>query len=292
MESLDRGADINATDDALAPPLAYADLERLYLDSGADVDARSRDRTALHFVSDRPDPDAPEMARLLLDRGADIEALDEYGFTPLLWAATAGHPDLVELFLDRGANVLAQEPGGNNVLTVAINSNPEVMSILVQRGVLAAFEPSVAGDLCYSPGVLARVNTQAALLKDHCDATGVVAVRATATPIPDDHGNTFEEATTVAVGEPVEGTLEHWGDTDAFLFEAQADRSYRIDLTLGTLSSSRTTAWTSHRGGIAVIRGEAGFDWNPIASGRYYVTVAGIDGSTGDYTLSIASYTS
>ncbi len=105
------------------------------------------------------------MAQLLLDRGADNNGLDQYGVTPLLFAVDTRHAGLVELFLVRGANVLARDTAGRNILHAAINSSSEVMQLIVQRGVLAAFEPNDASDLCYSAGRLADNRAEAALLK-------------------------------------------------------------------------------------------------------------------------------
>ena len=202
---LDYGADIDASEDAGASPLAYANLEiarllldrgadpnagvnkplhrvvwrgdlavaELLLDGGADINARSHGLTALHIVRDAPD--RPAMAKLLLDRGADIEAMDDTGFGPLLAAVSAHQADLVALFLDRGANVLAQHESGTGVLDLALNSSPEVMQVLIQRGVLAAHDIATAADLCQIAGRDAGISAQAALLKEHCDATGVEA---------------------------------------------------------------------------------------------------------------------
>ena len=50
------------------------------------------------------------------------------------------------------------------------------MELLVRRGVLAEFEPAVAGDTCHTAARRADDDPRAAILKEHCDATGVAAV--------------------------------------------------------------------------------------------------------------------
>jgi ankyrin repeat protein len=40
-----------------------------------------------------------------LEHGADVDAQDNDGDTPLIWAATEGYSGLVNMLLDAGANV-------------------------------------------------------------------------------------------------------------------------------------------------------------------------------------------
>ena len=174
---LDRGADPSAGQGSplvMAVRRGEAALVQLFLDRGADIATRSHGQTLLHAALDAPD--GPAMARLLLDRGADIEAVHKDAFrqTPLHWAVSLGHAGMVEFLLERGANVLAEDSLGANILGSALNSTPEVMQVLIQRRVLAAYDPAVASDLCYSAAVFS--GAPAALLKEHCDKTGVVAM--------------------------------------------------------------------------------------------------------------------
>ncbi|MBO0863177.1 MAG: ankyrin repeat domain-containing protein [Chloracidobacterium sp.] len=57
-------------------------------------------KTCLHWAAET---DQAEIARLLLDAGADIEAKTSWGATPLEWAATMGSVHVAELLLSRGA---------------------------------------------------------------------------------------------------------------------------------------------------------------------------------------------
>lgn len=59
------------------------------------------DKTGLHWAAEL---DHAEVARVLLDRGADIEAKTSWGATPLEWAATMGSGRAADLLLSLGAS--------------------------------------------------------------------------------------------------------------------------------------------------------------------------------------------
>jgi ankyrin repeat protein len=40
----------------------------------------------------------------LIDHGVDLNVQDEYGYTPLIWAASCNKPDIVELLMEAGAD--------------------------------------------------------------------------------------------------------------------------------------------------------------------------------------------
>ena len=48
---------------------------------------------------------APDVARLLIDLGADIESKNNPGDTPLHWAAAKNSLDVARLLVDRGADI-------------------------------------------------------------------------------------------------------------------------------------------------------------------------------------------
>ena len=54
-------------------------------------------------------------SRLLKEGCAHLEDKDDYGWTPLLWAAYCGHFDVVKLLLGHGANILAEDDFGRNI---------------------------------------------------------------------------------------------------------------------------------------------------------------------------------
>ncbi len=89
---LDRGADIEAKDNAGGTPLHQAaavneetSITALLLDRGANIDARdSNDATPLHGAASLNQE--PSVVALLIERGADITAKHAFGFTACQFA--------------------------------------------------------------------------------------------------------------------------------------------------------------------------------------------------------------
>ncbi|UVI33309.1 ankyrin repeat domain-containing protein [Paenibacillus spongiae] len=86
--------------------MSYAcgnDMVKLLLDHGADPNhANWLGVSYLHLTARKGDT---ELARLLLNYGADINAVEEeYGTTPLGWAAKYGQRDMVAFLLEQGAD--------------------------------------------------------------------------------------------------------------------------------------------------------------------------------------------
>jgi hypothetical protein len=57
-----------------------------------------------------------DRVRKLLRKGANVNARNEYGWTPLHWAALYGHADVVRLLLEHGAEVNARDENGQTPL--------------------------------------------------------------------------------------------------------------------------------------------------------------------------------
>ena len=112
-------------------------------------------------------------------------------------------------------------------------------------------------------------------------------------PGDDDHADWPEEATAAAVGVSVEGVLEHGGDIDMFVFEAQEGAFYRIDAGLGTLDDSILRLLDSDWSELAYNDDYADtlasrIEWEAPAAGDYYVAVEGWGGA-GSYTLTVTA---
>ena len=132
-------------------------LVTLFLDKGADVNARTRTGETPRWVlpnsvpgfghgvgivrgglpergSRPPIPGAMtpllyaardgriESAKLLLERGAAIDAADANGITPLLTAISNNHPAMALLLIERGANVRAVDWYGRTPLWAAVEA--------------------------------------------------------------------------------------------------------------------------------------------------------------------------
>ena len=111
----------------------------------------------------------------------------------------------------------------------------------------------------------------------------------------DDHGNSMDRATSVAVGSVVDGALDYEGDVDFFVIEAEEGHSYRIEVGVGSLPGYVTTLYDSDGEflGVSVTTNARGGRPFPRLleaerSGSYYVSVdGGLDNATGSYTLKV-----
>lgn len=71
----------------------------------------------------------------LLKSGADVNARDNLGWTPLIWAACSGNARLVELLIDADADLNATSNGGwTPLMWAARNGHEEVIELLRKHG--------------------------------------------------------------------------------------------------------------------------------------------------------------
>lgn len=97
------------------------------LDEGFDIEAVNYQKTPLIVACLHNNLEA---ARVLLDRGANIEALDEYGCTPLLIAGNAGFFEMVLLLIDRDADIFVSSDRGYSLFDSDIYVRPEILELL------------------------------------------------------------------------------------------------------------------------------------------------------------------
>lgn len=142
---------------ALMVAIRNGDVEivEMLVDAGANVNAveQVQDQTPLMWAA-ASTQNAAEMVRILLANGADVDARARFtdwpsqmtsepraqyhaygGLTPLLYAARGGCLECVEALLDAGADIDLPTPEGVTALMVALdNDNNDVAKLLVDRG--------------------------------------------------------------------------------------------------------------------------------------------------------------
>jgi cytohesin len=148
-----QGAEVNIRSGDGSTPLhtaatyGPANIVRLYLEKGADVNAK-RDAygwpkrmpgpTPLHAALGRLDKDI-EVVELLIAKGADVNA--KYyadradGWPPLHSACSYGHTKAVELLIAKGAKVQTTTDSDRTPLHLAvITSHKDIVEILIAKG--------------------------------------------------------------------------------------------------------------------------------------------------------------
>lgn len=135
--------DRTSLDEELVETAAKGDLPRVkgLLDLGTSVNARDRmGKTALIRAARGRHAD---VVKVLLDKGADIDAKwpteslpgMAYGWPPLIWAANAGCIDVVNVLLKRGADVNARSLDMTTpVMAAAWNGHTKVVKLLLDKG--------------------------------------------------------------------------------------------------------------------------------------------------------------
>ena len=114
-----------------------------------------------------------EIAQMLLDAGADVNAMDQNGWTPLMWAYTPKELEKVKWLIKHGANVNHILASGHTPLTLAIHSDYywERVEALLNAGA----DVNLRDQKGYGPLVYAKLNenkkVEEELLKRHATLT-------------------------------------------------------------------------------------------------------------------------
>ncbi|MBE9123192.1 ankyrin repeat domain-containing protein [Tychonema sp. LEGE 07199] len=110
-----------------AAKIGFKELVQQLIKDGANVAIRDRiKRTPLHYATTK------EVAALLM---LDINAIDQYGDTPLHLAVDQGSQDIAELLIANGARVNVRNENGQTPLyrAIAIGHN-EIAALLINNG--------------------------------------------------------------------------------------------------------------------------------------------------------------
>jgi serine/threonine protein kinase/ankyrin repeat protein len=127
---LEKGADPNARDDAGRNALMVMSLEP-WLDSDAEIALQAGGTRESRQRLRRSDKTVEMIGETLLNAGCDVNAADNKGRTPLIYAVASERSAVVEMLLRRGANIHAKDHNGKSALDWAIKSgNQEIIRSL------------------------------------------------------------------------------------------------------------------------------------------------------------------
>jgi len=84
----------------------------------------------------RKEESAAEIVRMLIDHGADVNARGKDRMTALMFAARHGHPQVIRQLLAKGADPNARGAGGETALIYAASNgcDAEALKLLVEAG--------------------------------------------------------------------------------------------------------------------------------------------------------------
>src|SRR5206468_3040819 len=80
-------------------------------------------------------PASPTIVRILVEARANVNARDEHGRTPMIWAAYKGEIESVHVLANNGADLNAADQQGLTALQAALMIGPHSLGKwLVERG--------------------------------------------------------------------------------------------------------------------------------------------------------------
>jgi ankyrin repeat protein len=130
---IEKGADPNARDDAGRNALMVMSMEPR-ADEHLETAIEARKKIDQRLRLRRGDKIVESIAETPLNAGCDVNAADNKGRTPLIYAAASERLNVVELLLKRGANIHAKDHDGLSALDWAKKSgNEEIIRLLSSR---------------------------------------------------------------------------------------------------------------------------------------------------------------
>ena len=103
----------------------------------------------------------------------------------------------------------------------------------------------------------------------------------------DDHGDSKETATEVAVGQVVVGNLEYRFDFDYFKLQAQENQKFRFEVDHETLRTDNVIIFAAGVKDKARVSSGTLVQWVAPSTDTYYFAILSLRGETGRYTLQI-----
>ena len=122
--------------------LRDVELVQTLIQLGANVNARNNinpqsgegDNFPLWFAANQKKPGRVEVAKILVRHGAQVNAVGEFGETPLHQAASWNNADIAEYLIGAGANVNAEILPGKTPLILALKFNFDEVARVLREG--------------------------------------------------------------------------------------------------------------------------------------------------------------
>lgn len=107
-------------------------------------------KNALHYAAET-NPSVEVIDWLVNLHLYDINAKDELGYTPLMWATCNPNFEIFKRLLDYGADLTAKDLNGSDLLILAANNckNPEMINFLLEKGFKATYKNNRGYDSIY-----------------------------------------------------------------------------------------------------------------------------------------------
>ncbi len=98
---------------------------------GRDVNAApDQGKTAMHYAA--IESSNPAVLQALVDSGANVEARDDFGATPIHYAAQNSETGMLEVLINAGADIEAEQDGGARALHLAaLHNSPVAVTMLL-----------------------------------------------------------------------------------------------------------------------------------------------------------------
>ena len=130
----------------------HADLVKVLIDAGADIETRDKDsRTPLVLSCEKGNL---PIVKMLVEAGAEVRAIDKYGYACLVLAAVYGHTETVRFLVSLpDVDMSHVDKYGNTVVIYAAElTHPGTMEVLIDAGA----DIEVKDNVGRSPLLLAR----------------------------------------------------------------------------------------------------------------------------------------
>ena len=161
---VDKGADVSFTREKGYPPLHYAvwyednQMVVLFVANGAKFDVKDRDGwTAFRYAASQENRGLVEFfvdkgadvssfhtaacvgdltrVRRFVEQGTDVDTKDEFGWTPLYWAASTSQEDVAEFLIAKGADIAARTEDSSTPLHQAAKAGDrKIVELFITKG--------------------------------------------------------------------------------------------------------------------------------------------------------------